>query len=98
MARLKHDIVQKARAEWRQRRHLGIERITASGLLYSGQRERLRLWQFSHGIRLLYYGSDYQTELDVRCDSIPRLKFWKIHQPISASIFPMCCIRSAMVR
>ena len=59
--------------ERRQFRHFRVERVTARGLLHSGQRERLWLRQFSHSFRILYDGSAYQTQFNIRRDSVSRL-------------------------
>jgi hypothetical protein len=73
MAQLKHDIVQKARANGGNTVIFVSSASQLAGYLHSEHRERLRLWQFGLGFRILNGRSDYQTQLNVRRHSIPRL-------------------------
>jgi hypothetical protein len=59
--------------EWRQCCYFCVEWFTVSGLLHREQRDRLRLRQFSHSFWILYDRSDYETEFNIRRDSVSRL-------------------------
>ena len=54
----------------RQRLDFRFEPVAVSWILHGGQRERLWLWRVSHGVRIIYDCSNYETQFNIRCDSI----------------------------